>query len=994
MADDEQGTLEKIGVELAKIFEPLKQALEEPSQFIRFMFELGWSLDTVPEPIKQLLPKLNAIVDVVGGLSEGEYPPPQQIPDLINNTVAFIRDIKNLKDAPAAEFPPELVAQNFLVDFPVQLFSYLVATYLKNHQPIGFGVLSTLGLIEELKLKSDEPPEKIYYYIAWKDIPKLLTEPTAVLERAYGWGTSDFNPLLVYRNFGFLMNALGIPSYFKLLDAQLANPLEESPSSSGDILRESLRTPLYRVAADEGEISGELGFGIYGVPGAAGRKPGLSFLPYALGTIETSIQLSEHIKLVVEGNADINVGLGIIVRPEEPVHFIVNLLPESGSDAAPPASASFAIKLAYAQEGLPSQVLIGRSDGSRLEVKSISLGSSINVASDRDSEFKLEIELQGGRIVIQGGDGDGFLQSILGDGINANFELAIGWSSLTGIYFRGSGGLEINLPTHIVLGPFEIQNLILSLIPKNGTMPVNVGASIKANLGPLQAVVENMGLRATFSFPDSGGNLGPLDIELGFKSPNGVGLSLDAGAVKGGGYLFFDFDREEYAGALELVFSEWIALKAIGLITTKMPDGSKGFSLLIIITVEFGTGIQLGFGFTLNGVGGILGLNRIVNIDPLKEGVRTGAVESVMFPEDVVANAPRIISDLRRFFPPQQDIFLVGPMAKIGWGTPTLVNVQLGVILEFPSVNITILGVIKVVLPDEEADVLRLQVNFIGRIEPSNQLLWFYAELFDSRVLFITLEGGFGLLVNWGDNANFVISAGGFHPKYSPPPLPFPQPPRIAATILDESYAKVRIEAYFAVTSNSVQFGAKAELFFGVSEFNIEGFLGFDALFQFDPFFFSFSLSVSLSVKVFGIGLFSVGFSGLLEGPTPWYIKGKGSISLLFFSISVPFEHTWGYNQDTKLDPIEVYPILEKEFKALTNWEARLPESSNILVSLRKLGESENDQLVLHPVGKLRISQRKIPVNFKLDKVGRYRSDKLTHFCSDKLIHLWFSSYV
>jgi hypothetical protein len=285
-------------------------------------------------------------------------------------------------------------------------------------------------------------------------------------------------------------------------------------------------------------------------------------------------------------------------------------------------------------------------------------------------------------------------------------------------------------------------------------------------------------------------------------------------------------------------------------------------------------------------------------------------------------------------------------------------------------------------------------VNFIGRIEPSNQLLWFYAELFDSRVLFITLEGGFGLLVNWGDNANFVISAGGFHPKYSPPPLPFPQPPRIAATILDESYAKVRIEAYFAVTSNSVQFGAKAELFFGVSEFNIEGFLGFDALFQFDPFFFSFSLSVSLSVKVFGIGLFSVGFSGLLEGPTPWYIKGKGSISLLFFSISVPFEHTWGYNQDTKLDPIEVYPILEKEFKALTNWEARLPESSNILVSLRKLGESENDQLVLHPVGKLRISQRKIPVNFKLDKVGRYRSDKLTHFCSDKLIHLWFSSYV
>jgi hypothetical protein len=207
----------------------------------------------------------------------------------------------------------------------------------------------------------------------------------------------------------------------------------------------------------------------------------------------------------------------------------------------------------------------------------------------------------------------------------------------------------------------------------------------------------------------------------------------------------------------------------------------------------------------------------------------------------------------------------------------------------------------------------------------------------------------------------------------SPPPLPFPEPPRIAVAILNESYAKVRIEAYFAVTSNSVQFGAKAELYFGVSEFRIEGFLAFDALFQFDPFFFSFALSVSLSVKVFGVGLFSVGFSGILEGPTPWYIEGKGKISLLFFKIKVPFSHTWGEEEDTKLDPIEVFPLIEKELNALANWVAHLPESSNILVSLRKLGESEEDQLVLHPVGTLRISQRKIPLNFTMDKVGNQR---------------------
>src|SRR5205814_4644429 len=102
----------------------------------------------------------------------------------------------------------------------------------------------------------------------------------------------------------------------------------------------------------------------------------------------------------------------------------------------------------------------------------------------------------------------------------------------------------------------------------------------------------------------------PANLTFAFKPPNGVGLAIDAGVVKGGGYLYFDFDKEEYAGALELMISGWLRLTAVGLVTTRMPDGSKGFSLLIIITAEFGTGIQLGMGFVLVGVGGLLGVNR------------------------------------------------------------------------------------------------------------------------------------------------------------------------------------------------------------------------------------------------------------------------------------------------------------------------------------------------------------------------------------------------
>ena len=206
-------------------------------------------------------------------------------------------------------------------------------------------------------------------------------------------------------------------------------------------------------------------------------------------------------------------------------------------------------------------------------------------------------------------------------------------------------------------------------------------------------------------------------------------LSIDAGVVKGGGFLSVDVDRGEYAGTLELTFSE-----------LPQPQGGRhhhhadagrieaAFRLLVIITAEFGTGLQLGFGFTLLGVGGLLGLNRTMRLDALVEGVRTGGLNSILFPHDIVANAPRIISDLRAFFPPQQGIFLIGPMAKLGWGTPTLVSLSIGIIIEIPG-NIALVGVLRVALPTDDAAVVVLQVSFIGAMEFDKSRGWFFATL-------------------------------------------------------------------------------------------------------------------------------------------------------------------------------------------------------------------------------------------------------------------------
>jgi len=342
-----------------------------------------------------------------------------------------------------------------------------------------------------------------------------------------------------------------------------------------------------------------------------------------------------------------------------------------------------------------------------------------------------------------------------------------------------------------------------------------------------------------------------------------------------------------------------------------------------------------------------------------------------------VANATRIISDLRAYFPPQEGIFLIGPMAKLGWGTPNLITLSLGVIIEIPG-NIAIVGVLKVALPKEDEVLLLLQVNFIGAIEFDKSRAWFFASLYESRVLSMTIDGEMGILIAWGDDANFVVSVGGFHPAFNPPPLPFPSPRRIAVNILNTSSARIRVEGYFAVTSNTVQFGADVELFFGVSAFNIDGHLAFDALFQFSPFTFIITISASLSVKVFGIGLFSVSMRGSLSGPAPWHVEGTGSISLLFFDIDVDFSHTWGDSADTTLPPIAAMTVLKGEFEKLENWRAVVPAANALRVSLRAIDPASD--LVLHPVGVLRISQRAVPLDLTLDKVGAQKPSDANFF--------------
>jgi hypothetical protein len=911
--------------------------------------------------------------------------------ELANAVINLVTAIVNLLDELRIVVPeiinailkiPGYIADSVLDDANElfkRLIDHLIQQYLREVHSQMFSVLWFLGILDIKETEKDIKVDIIH----WERIPNWLGQPGVIFDTVYGW-KSKFDVQGLLERIEVITDAFSLPGGIYLTDRDIRANLGNANYSH------ELRIPLVMRSALP-EFDSEFGISI------SPTDTGIALYPYFYGNLDIVKEIAENWLFSLEGSIEPkDAGLCIKLRAPHDLELVTSLFAESPSHNF---IGTFEVGLTRTSSPDSMIYIFGSDDGSHLALKEASV--KFKADSQRDTpELSAKLNLKDFTIAINpGADGDGFIQKLLsGINIKSVSELGIGVSNVQGIFFEGSSALEIKIPTHLKLGPLNIDYATFGINIDDRDFGILLASDFSVSLGPLYASVEHIGLTIPLSFPENGnGNLGPVQISAPkFMPPKGVSLSLDAGVVKGAGYLFIDADRGEYAGALELTFQDFLSLKAIGLIATKMPDGSKGFSLLIIITAEFT--IPLGMGFVFLGAGGLLGLHRTAKLEPRAEGVRSGATANILFPTNVVENAPKIISDIKIFFPIQENHFLIGPMIKLGYGQPALISLALGIIIEIKTdegggiERIAILGVIKCILPEEKAAILVLQVNFIGAVDFTTKTGFFFAAVFESRILSFTIEGEMGVLIAWGSNSNFLLSVGGFHPMFNPPPLPFPVPKRMALSILNESWGKIRVEGYFAITTNTVQFGAKIEVFFGIDDFKIDGHLAFDALFQFDPFYFIIEISGKVSLKVCGFDLFTISLKLSLEGPTPWRARGKGKIKILFFSFTASFDKKWGKSQNTQLPPISVIPILETEFGKSQNWEAIAPTSNSLLVSLRELPKETSqstDQstgiIVLHPVGSIKVSQRAVPLGIAIDKIGNQKPADGSVFTLDEL---------
>jgi len=956
-------SIRNIVEEFIKAFEPLTDALDPDNSPYGVYFFLNNAgiidgIDDLPSRVTQIANKLEEIASAIATIRE--LLAEEKIISR-KGKQAFVKIFDAVKEIDELG---ELTSGSIIIeDIGTRVLNYLFARYTARHQPVLYDFFRLTGALKEIEIHGEK-----YEQFELGTLFTLISDPKKWLQSEFGWGSDNLDTDALLTRLKLLLEKVSILAYFQFSD-------DTKPDSSNS-LPVRLNIPIFHFEQNRRTFECGLTIEPAFLP-RANSPTGISVSIYGLAENSGSLANRDfEVRYNVSASAQ---GGSVDIFPDN-----VNIRSDHGDDQL---SATIYSGRKPSNEPV---ILIGNREGTRLEVETFGIQLSGFVGSKTD--FVFELLSNGGRLVMEPGDGDGFMQKILpSNGFNINFDPSIGWSRLDGIYFNSSAGLEFTFPVHKKIGPIQVKDVLLKLtLDTHQSFTFETALAFSAKLGPVKMNLSRVGLEVDGEFK-KGGNLGFLNLEgPGFSTPNIIGASLDTDLISGGGFLEIDKPNHRYAGILALQMKA-IDLTGIALIATRLPNGQKGFSLLVSISAIFFPAIQLSFGFTLAGVGGLIGANRTMKIDPLRERIASGAVNSIMFPEDPIENADRIIGDLRIVFPPVDGHFVIAPFLRLGFGTPSIIEADLGVVIEVPfKGRIIILGSLGIYLPARDIGIVEIHIDVVGDFNFAEQYIQLEGRLRQSHVLSIPLKGGFAFLLDWGRRPAFLFSIGGYHPRYKKPAR-FPDIPRLSAMIRLGKVVKLTCKYYQAITSNSFHIGFSAFLKASAAGASLEGYYGFNTLLQFNPFFFSVDQGFSVKIKYKGHTLMGISLYFRLSGPSPWNAAGYAEISILFISLKIRFNITWGdrYDQPRTYETLDhLLDRVQESLESPANWTAKLPAKFMTGELLRPAGEINADGMALHPSGYLQVRQSVLPFDHRIEKYGNSYVKEKPRFTFDEEIKI------
>lgn len=934
--------------ELAKLFEPVIDVVENPQLLPRLLASIGAESDAVGGDA--LANALSAVAALVEDIQQLATKPSRTFDDVGAVLAASQKAFDALRALGKAGSPADQIEH-----FGLDLADFLATSYLMRWHPLARQIAALLTLIEPEEAQDLYPAIVVDGKVVRSQyridrfhlnrIADLLRDPVGTLRAAY------VTPLLTVAD----ANAMADKLFPRVRDLLLAlevacrygfRPGDEPLLGDAAPLVDHA---LVVWAADKLLGATEEAGVVFTLSPAERGDLGLLASPFGALQVQTTAgawAIELDVTAGIQGVAYGRHGVTLLASPgtlQATANFTATL---GGNDRGP-------------------GFMLGSPNSSRLEVDGAKVSAAVALSEARQ-DLAFSAEVSKAAIVIMPGDGDGFLRRVLpAGGLHGEFDLGIEWSDQRGVSFHGAAGLEAIFPVGISIGGvLRVPLIYVGLRANEAGLQAEVSAAVGLSIGPVQVVLDRLGVVSNVSFPKNGGNAGPADLSFDFKPPSGAGLSIDTAGVSGGGFLTHDATKHEYAGVLQLEYLD-LALAAFGLITTQVAGG--GYSLLALIDANFPP-VQLGWGFTLNGVGGLLALHRTASVDALRVAVKADTLSSILFPKNAIANAASILGLLDTVFPIAPGRFLFGPMAQIGWGTPTVLTASLALIVELPQpIRLLLLARLTVLLPTPSEALVNIKMDALGVLDLGKSEFALDASLYDSHLLSFSLSGDMALRANWGSQREFLLAIGGFHPRFVPP-AGFPALKRITIDMPSGSVSTLRLRSYLAVTSNTLQFGASLDVFIGVSGFGLAGHLSFDALLQMNPFHFDADISGSVALTAGGDNLMSVGLDATLSGPAPWHIAGKFKFSILFWDVHISFSQTWGVEASSEpVATVDVAQLLGTALGDVRNWGVRLANGVPALVSARNI---DTPGLVAHPLAQLEAHEQIVPLGLDITRFG------------------------
>jgi hypothetical protein len=502
---------------------------------------------------------------------------------------------------------------------------------------------------------------------------------------------------------------------------------------------------------------------------------------------------------------------------------------------------------------------------------------------------------------------------------------------------------------------------------------VLVGTTLSVNVGPVRLAFSGLGIKATLHLSSEFENVDQLfDLDLGVQPPSGIAVSVETEALAGGGFLQriqAPDGSVTRRGALALRLGERFDVTAFGVIQT---GGGRPWTLLALLTVRFSPPIHLTAGLKLTALGGLVAINRTMDVDALRDaatGTQNANLDALLFPERPEERFLEYLPTLERFFPPAAEHLVLGLLAEIEWRAETGTKFgyfRLALLAELDKLQFGLYGTAQLGLPMlDEPHVLRIRASVEALYDHRAKLVRVSFTIIEA-LLFeqVHLTGGAALLIRWGERCEFALTLGGFHPAFRPfIPDGLREPPRLGAYWKPHRLVEFRIQGYFARTSTSLQWGYAAHIEAGASWGGIRADAEINYLVMTEPNFrFQADLAFRVTAFLFGADLISASLNGTIAGPGPWVLEASIYWEVCGVSISKdlgPYE--WGgERQQLPSQRQEARQVLGDALADAANWTLRRTPR----VPIRLRGESDD---VLDPRDQVEVRQTRLPLGIDLE---------------------------